>query len=78
MTTLAVTRFVAIVRTKPLVQGFVGAVLAVLVMAGLWKAYGMVRWEVYGRNEQRIANLEQTLTNVIQYLKAQEAAKGGK
>ncbi len=77
MTTLAINRIVTVVRTRPLVQGFLGAVLAVLLMAGLWKIYGMARWEVYGRNEQRIANLEQTLTNVIQYLKAQEA-KGAK
>ncbi len=77
MTALAMTRLVTVIRTKPLVQGFLGAVLAVLIMAGLWKTYGMARWEVYGRNEARIANLEQTLTNVIQYLKAQEA-KGAK
>jgi hypothetical protein len=65
---------------KPLVQGFVGAVLAAVLMFGAVKAYGWARWEVYGKNEQRLTQAEQVLGNVVHYLQAQEAAKaaGGK
>ena len=75
--------FVMRVSAKPIVQGFLGAILGVLVMVGAWKAYGVVRWKVYGRNAERIGVLEQKdrqhdqdIQNIVRYL--QEAAKGAK
>lgn len=70
--------FVARITAKPLVQGFLGAVLAIVLMFGAWKVYGLVRWQVYGKNEQRISVLEANMNAVIQYLQRQEAAKGAK
>lgn len=79
------TRFwplVVNVSAKPIVQGFLGALLAVCLMLGAWKVYGVVRWKVYGRNAERISTLEQkanqadvNIQNIIRYLQQQEAAK---
>jgi hypothetical protein len=65
---------------KPLVQGFLGAVLAALLMLGAVQAYGIARWHLYGRNNDRLNTIEQRTNQMWNYLVQQEAAKaaGGK
>jgi hypothetical protein len=65
---------------KPLVQGFVGAILALILAWGAANAYGAARWHLYGRNNDRINTIEQRTNQMWNYLVQQEAAKaaGGK
>ena len=69
--------FVVRVTAKPLVQGFLGAVLAVLLMWSGWQLYGVARWHLYGRNNQRIDLMQDKVDRMWNYLVAQEAAKQG-
>jgi hypothetical protein len=89
-TTLTTVRDGAIrLSAKPIVQGLIGAILGVLIMAGAWKAYGWSRWYLYGKNEQRISANETKIEAdqkqidllganvkaIIAYLQSQEAMK---
>lgn len=76
MTTIAIRQFGVRTMKLPLVQGFVGAMLAAAILYGAVVAYGAARWHVYGKNEQRISTLEQTQAQIIAYL--QQHAQGGK
>ena len=76
MTTMAIRQFGTKAVRMPLIQGFVGALLAAAILYGVTIAYGAARWRVYGKNEQRISNLEQTQNQIIAYL--QQHATGGK
>jgi len=75
MTTLAIRQFGERAVRVPLVQGFVGALLAIGLSWAIWSGYGWARWHAYGRNEARINALEQTQAQIISYLRAQEALK---
>jgi len=74
MTTLAIRQFGERAVKVPLVQGFVGALAAILLSWAVWSGYGWCRWHLYGRNDGRINALEQNQAQIVQHILQLEAA----
>jgi hypothetical protein len=72
MTTLALRQFGFRVWSRPLVQGFVGAVLALVMAFCVVKVYGIARWHLYGRNNERLNAVETRTNQIYNYLVQQQ------
>jgi hypothetical protein len=68
------TRLHTLVR-RPFMQGFLGVLAAVALLVAVWQTYGWVRWQVYGRNNQRIDAMQDKVDRMWNYLVSQETVK---
>lgn len=79
MTTIAIRQFGVRTIKMPLVQGFIGALLAAALLYAATVTYGAVRWKFFGKNDERISRLEQNQAQIVAYLQQRMSAeKDGK